>query len=179
MNESSPYVVGISGKIGSGKTELATALSKFLNTQQTSFGAIVRLEARARGLNEFSREILQAVGQELVEADMKLFCQKVLDYACFDGKMSLIVDGIRHLKVKETLAALVLPIPFYLLYVEAEDSVRSERLTRRGGLSNLNIMHPTEQDVFGSLKEVADLHVNNNGSIIESVRMVETWLFDR
>lgn len=179
MNENRPFVIGISGKIGSGKTALSQALSDHLNVRQSSFGAAVREEAKSRGLDASDRKVLQEVGQQLVDGDVRLFCQKVLDLASFDKTTPVIIDGVRHINVKETLASLVSPLPFYLLYIETEEETRQARLSTRGGLPDSSQEHQTERDVFYGLRQAADLIIRNDGSIKHCVEIIEAWLEDR
>src|SRR3569833_1687057 len=88
-------VIGISGKIGSGKTTLAEFTAQRFQVPYVSFGNYVRHVAKERGIVE-NRENLQNLGQDLINEDIDQFCRKVLYFDGWDGKSSLILDGIRH-----------------------------------------------------------------------------------
>jgi cytidylate kinase len=109
-------IIGISGKIGSGKTTLAEYLSSELKIHIASFGDYVRYIANHAGI-KIERKELQSLGHDLLENDLEEFCKNVLSHGKWDGQSSLIIDGIRHIKVLEQLKKLVYPLPLYLIYL--------------------------------------------------------------
>ena len=84
-----------------------------------------------------SRESLQAVGAELEANDAVLFCRSVLDEAGWSAGESAVVEGIRHVRILNTLKSLVAPQPVFLVYLEAPAELRRTRLQERGARRRL------------------------------------------
>jgi adenylate kinase family enzyme len=174
----SGIVVGIIGKIRSGKSSLSQNLSQNLNWPHVSFGDEVRRIAKQRGL-ELSREVLQDIGQDLVENRAQEFCEAVLAQAEWQPGDSLIVDGIRHLKVVEILRELVRPSVLQLVYVKTADRILESRLAveiKDGqDLESLE-HHSTEVQVGTVLPTVADLIVDGASPMNELITEIRSWL---
>jgi len=117
-------VVGFAGAIGSGKTAISTAIAEARNLPRVSFGDFVRAEARRRGLDDTSREVLQGLGEVLIVEGWEAFCAKVLDQAAWQPGQSLVVEGIRHAAAVHTLRAIVAPVPFVLIFLNADEETR-------------------------------------------------------
>lgn len=156
-------VVAISGKIGSGKSTLAAMVAKELSVTKVSFGDYVRHLATEKGI-EPTRENLQTLGQEQVDADTQKFCNDVLRFANWKTGQSIVIDGVRHVEVLETLRKEVSPTPLKLVYLNPDEEIRQDRLTSRDGVSSIEITHfdndRTEME-NDELRVVADLVVNN------------------
>ena len=95
-------VIGLSGRINSGKSTLADQLSASLDCNKTSFSDIVREDAINRKM-ELSRDSLQKIGQELVDLSCEEFCKRVLKKGNWNVDSMLVVEGIRPLKIVESL----------------------------------------------------------------------------
>jgi dephospho-CoA kinase len=130
----SNIVIGFSGGIASGKSSLSTAVAQAIGWPRTSFGGYVRTIAAQRGL-EPTRENCQAIGEELIEADIRGFCKDVLAEASWRPGEPLVIDGIRHLEVADLLADMVRPTDFVLVFVELPRAEREARLKNRDGES--------------------------------------------
>ena len=131
-----------------------------LALQFASFGGFVRKTATSRGI-EHTRESLQAIGEDLEASDPVKFCCAVLDDAGWHPGESAVVDGIRHVRIWETIKNIVAPQPIYLVYLEAPEELRRARLQERGA-KEANYLakaeaHSTEQDVIAELPQLADL----------------------
>lgn len=173
-----PVVIGFSGKISSGKSTLVSTVANSLGFARASFGDYVRSVAGERGLDD-SREQLQAVGESLVNGDVTQFCLSVLAQAGWLDGQPLIVDGIRHRQVLETMKQLVAPLPFLLVFVQTDEAVREERLRReedikQGWLQQIDA-HSTEVQVQSVLSNLADLTVDGSKSIEELTREILYW----
>lgn len=171
-------VLGIIGKIGSGKSSLSRCLSDTLAWPYASFGDYVRSITRQRGLDP-SRESLQEVGEDLVATNAKGFCEAVLAQAQWRPGQSLIVDGIRHLEIVEILRDLVRPSVMRLVYVKTADSVRESRLADEiEGWQELETieLHSTEEQVATILPRIVDLTVDGEKPIEELISEVRAWL---
>jgi cytidylate kinase len=153
------FVLGIAGRMGSGKSVLVQELASKLRCQMSSFGDVVRDVAESRGLL-ITRSNLQSVGQELVEKQLEEFCQAVIDRAGeWKGSGQLVIDGFRHSQVVETVRRLIEPVPLYLIFVDAPEDARKTRLSEREPEYVQHPeyeLHPTEQSVE-ELREAADL----------------------
>lgn len=168
-------VIGIIGKIRSGKSSLSRGLSENLKWPYVSFGDEVRSITRRRGLNP-SREVLQTIGEELVAKGAKEFCEAVLAQAEWQPGQSLVVDGIRHLKIVGILRDVVRPSVLRLVYVKTADDVRESRLAN--GINEPEDIkriehHSTEQQVGTILPRLVDLTVDGEkpiGGLISEIR---------
>jgi dephospho-CoA kinase len=174
----SGIVVGIIGKIRSGKSSLSQGLSENLNWPYVSFGDEVRRIAKQRGL-EPSREVLQEIGQDLVYNSAQEFCKAVLAQAEWQPGESLVVDGIRHLEVVEILRELVRPSALRLVYLKTADQIRESRLAAEiKGRQDLESIehHSTEVQVGTVLPNVADLIVDGASPMNELITEITSWL---
>jgi cytidylate kinase len=164
-------IVAFAGRIGAGKSSVAKALADNLVWKLASFGAFVRTVASSRGLS-LSRESLQAVGEELEATDATALCRAVLDTASWQPGQPLVIEGIRHVRVLETLKTLVAPQPLVFVYLEADEQQRRSRLRNRGTgeAERLDAVeaHPTEQDVLTHLPKLADLVLSSADGSSES-----------
>ncbi|GAP96587.1 AAA family ATPase [Leptolyngbya sp. NIES-2104] len=174
-----PAVLAFSGSIASGKSTLSEELAKVLQWSRVSFGDYVRSVARSQGLTE-SREVLQAIGADLVERDLEGFCRAVLAQAGWQVGQPIIIDGIRHVKALDSLRKIVAPMKLYLIFVAVDEATRSVRLLERGVTSMEKYQHleqdSTEQQVKAALAHTADLVIDSNCLLRESVKQVADWL---
>lgn len=165
--------IGISGRIGSGKTSLAVELADRLRCPRASFGDYVRAVATGRGLDAAEREVLQEVGDDLIAQGWEEFCRAVLRDAGYTGG-SVVVDGIRHEEAARTMHRLVAPVPWRRVAVEAEDATRRARLAARGldkdGATKAD-GHRNEQEV-GSVMASADYIVAVGSTVAEAADAV-------
>jgi dephospho-CoA kinase len=171
-------VVGVIGKIRSGKSSLSRSLSEHLNWPYVSFGDEVRTVAQQRGLDPL-RETLQEIGEELVANSAQQFCEAVIGQAEWQPGQSLVIDGIRHLKIVEILRDLVRPSVLRLVYVKTDDDVREVRLA--GEIANGQELyriehHSTEAQVGTILPSLADLVVDGAKPLNSLIREIKTWL---
>ena len=169
--------LGISGRIGSGKTSLAVVLAERLNCPRASFGDYVRTVATDRGLDASQRDVLQEVGDALIVAGWGAFCAAVLSGAGYSGG-AVVVDGIRHADAAKTMQMLVDPSPWRLVAVESDDETRRSRLTGRGvdhAGSTQADAHPNEGEV-ASVMASADLVVSSDRTVAEAADAVMEWL---
>ncbi len=175
-------VLAFAGRIGSGKTTLTTALAEALRCKRASFGDYVRHAVKALGL-EGTRENLQTIGTELLERDTPGFCSEVLRHAGWTPGEALVIDGLRHAETIDPIRQLVRPLRLRIVYLEIDDAIRLERLGARGederAVISLAEAHSSEQQVTSNLAKLADLTIDNGGSVQESVRRVVEWAQDQ
>jgi cytidylate kinase len=166
---STNLVVAFAGRIGAGKSSVSAAFAEELGWKFASFGAFVRKTATERGI-DLSRESLQTVGAELEATDAVKFCRAVLDGAGWNAGEPAVVEGIRHVRILDTLKSQVAPQPVFLVYLEAPDELRRNRLQERGAQEAHNLdlaeTHSTERDVITELPQLADLVLSSEGAAV-------------
>ena len=174
----SAVVVGFAGAIASGKTTLTVEVARLLNCKRVSFGDQVRAIALERG-KEPLRENLQAIGEQLVASDVENFCRAVLKQKGWKPGQSLVVDGIRHKEVLDTLKAIVAPTKLVLVFIEVNQDTLRARIENRA-LSHREIddiqQHSTEVQVKNVLPLVADCILDGHKSVAKLSEEVIDWL---
>ena len=110
---------------------------------------------------------LQAIGEELEATDPAMFCRAVLDDAGWNPGESAVVEGIRHVRIWETLKNLVAPQSIFLVYLEAPEELRRARLEERGAQEADYLekaeAHSTERDVIAELPQLANIVLSTVG----------------
>jgi dephospho-CoA kinase len=168
-----PFVIGLSGKRGSGKTSVSQVLASRLNVKLVQFSQLVKTKALVMG---YSNEIddLQIVG-ELLAKNPNDFCQELLSFCNWNLRESLIIDGIRHLQIVNVLKESVSPCPFFLISITLDETFRYERLIKRDNYTKKQITefdsHSTEQQIELLIQE-SDLVVNGNHSVETIVSII-------
>jgi cytidylate kinase len=158
-------VVCFSGRIGSGKSSVTQTLANALRWPRASFGDYVRARVADRGGDPSSRKELQNLGQMLVETDPSGFAAAVLQARGYKRGADLLVDGIRHVAIQETIARLVSPSPAFLIHLAADDfHVRHRIEHRTAGLADLPRAegHAVEAEVRSSLPSIASVVIDAN-----------------
>ena len=168
-------VIGLVGRINSGKTTLAEELAISLKCKKTSFGDVVRQTATERGI-ELNRKNLQLIGQDLIESSCEIFCKNVLSRVNWEKGEMLIIEGIRHFKIVEELKKIVYPQKLKIIYIDIDDEtvVQRDKENEFGKIDNLKIIEAdsTEMEVKTSLKSVADLVINGKLSVTTQVNEI-------
>lgn len=174
-----PAILTFSGPIASGKSALSNKLAQTFHWSRVSFGDYVRSVADARKIPK-TREVLQAIGTELVTRDVERFCNAVLQQASWQHGQPLVIDGIRHIEVLKTLQKLVNPMKLYLVFITIDEVIQANRLIERGPNELLALqaleLDVTEQQVGTYLKDIADFVVNGSRSVEEAAQDITDWL---
>jgi len=172
-------VLAFSGSIGSGKSTLSLSVAKALNWPYVSFGNHVRTVALLRGLGE-SREILQEVGESLIQEGWEQFCKSVLAQTTWEPGEPLVVDGIRHVEVVETLQLLIVPSELLLIHITLNEPTRKARLYKRSPADYAKMQsiedHSTEVQVKRQLPQIANLIVSGERSTDDIIREILIWI---
>jgi dephospho-CoA kinase len=174
-----PLVLGFAGRIGSGKSAVSKEVAKALGWPRASFGDYVRTVAKNSGLDE-SREVLQELGASLIERGVDDFCRAVLANCGWNAGEPLVIDGIRHEEVIESLRKLVAPLEMRVVYLDVDDKQRLENLRKREedvpeGLKLVEA-HATEEQVKDRLPGLADLRLPGDRPVPELVSTLVTWI---
>jgi adenylate kinase family enzyme len=153
-------VLSFAAPIEAGKTTVSTRVATHLAAPRVSFGGYLRRVAHQRGL-EITRETLQDLGDELVSDDVRGFCEEVLKEEPWQEGRPLIVDGVRHVEVLDTLRDIVAPAEAYLIYIQVDRTIQRKRLAQdelrhEKPLEELE-QHPTEVQVRSKLPDRAAL----------------------
>ena len=153
-------MLALSGRVGSGKTTLATKLTDELGWVHASYGEYVRLEASKLGLGE-QRETLQAVGEELISMGWDAFTRATLEQAGWTPDRSIVVEGIRHVEALNSLRHVTDTAHLVHFHLGVARDVQLNRL-RRARSPELAARvtewetHSTEKQVLSDLPKVAD-----------------------
>lgn len=179
MTPDKKNIVFITGRTGSGKTELAKLLSAKFDVPVTSFGNVVRAQAAARGMATDDKKVLQRLGQEMVEFQLNHFCQLVLTSFTQDSTWVLI-EGLRHEKVLAAMRAALPVAGMYVLHVFASKEARFERLEASRGWSHERCQSyeddPTENETDTTLAKIADYSIDNSYSLASALESAASWL---
>ncbi|MBN8227235.1 AAA family ATPase [Corallococcus macrosporus] len=157
-------VIGVSGGIGSGKTEFARRLSQQIGAPFLSFGDLIRDKALKLGIPQ-TRERLQRLGETTIsDIGWERFIEELL--APWNRSAPLVIDGFRHKDAVSQMRSSIAPLQFKLIYLNVERAVRTERLGLVRPLDAENIdrldQHSTERDVHADLMSLADLLLDGN-----------------
>lgn len=118
-------ILGITGFIAAGKTELTNIVSTYGFTQ-LSFGDVVREEAKKQGLS-FDRSTLQELGNSFREKHGgDIWARRI--YAAIDPSKNYVIEGIRN---PEEVSFFQTTPSFVLLAIDASTTTRYERLCLR------------------------------------------------
>ncbi len=168
-----------SGCTGCGKTSLSKPFATEHGMTWTSFGDAVRAEAKLLGLEPTDKETLQKLGQRLVEHEQNRLCDIVLSQIDFGKDNDCVIDGLRHIRIYELLKQKLSPEYFRLIYINTETGIRHGRLVKNRGVTYSQCYQfdadPTEIEVESQLRPLADLIVDNNGSMEEAKSTIENW----
>ena len=169
--------VGLSGRIGSGKTSLSSELANRIGCQRASFGDYVRSLAQSMGLDPNNRTILQDLGEEMISDGWTRFVRAVLEHAGYTSG-PIVIDGIRHLRAIDALRSVLAPIHLVIVAVEVGGDLRRRRLRERG-LEEREARaadgHVNESEV-AAVMAAADLILPSDTTVEDAAVAVLEWL---
>jgi len=165
-------IIGLTGLIGSGKTEVSTHLIKKYNFKYLSTGDIVREECVKQGL-EPNRENAHAMQKTMVDKYGKdYWTNKVINTIKKNKWERAIFDGVRY-NIDLELPKREFGDKFILVYVKAEQKVRFKRIKNRGRVGDPDNFEGFESQENNELKlfdflelfEKADFLIDNSEDI--------------
>jgi dephospho-CoA kinase len=157
-------VIGITGRIGSGKTTVGKYLESRHEFQYLRYSEVL---AEWRAKNPESKAHLQIVGWEVMAGGMQAeLNRRLIAQIAPDGDVA--VDGLRHPLDYEMLNN-SFSESFHLLYIDSPSKLRFERLNQKGKYADFDSFdtadrHPVEQQI-DSLRANAALVIDNQGSL--------------
>jgi cytidylate kinase len=166
------FVICFAGQIGSGKSSVTRCLATALEWPRVAFGDYVRAELARRGGDPTSRDALQDLGQELVDADPRSFCAVVLASAGFKPGGDLLLDGVRHIAIQHIVSDLARPSVTKLLYLATGEQERLKRVASRTGEGKTFARastHRVEADLYTSLPATADRSIDASAPLAQVV----------
>jgi dephospho-CoA kinase len=156
--------VGITGRIGSGKTTVGKYLESRYGFQYLRYSAEL---AEWLAKNSESKVHLQKIGWEVMSSGKQAELNRRL-IAQINPDADVAVDGLRHPLDYEALNTNFYP-SFYLVYIDSPTQLRFDRLKEKGKYADLGLFqtadsHPVEQKIE-SLQANAALVIRNQSSI--------------
>jgi dephospho-CoA kinase len=181
IRDLSNVCVALVGKIGAGKSTLASYLSKDLNWKLLSISKFLEHLARNQG-KEVRRESLQNLGLAMIKRNSLQFCKDALSFAGWTSSEGLVIDGLRDIVLFEGFKMLVNPMPSYLVYIQINENLRHLRLSldRKTPIQNIFRFeeHPVEKGIE-TLHKCADLVLENRDSSSDLANQLYVALKDR
>jgi len=178
-------VVGLMGRIGSGKGTVADVLINEFGFKGITMGDLAREEVTDRGL-EPSRETTTRISTELLSKDPAYFIKKAVKKINESGHDKWLIDGIRT-PINITGFRKAFP-NIVFIKVEVKPEIRFERMRLRGrpgfpSTFEKFMEHEQLEDQKFHLSETlskADQILNNNGTyeeLTEKTRVLAEKLF--
>jgi hypothetical protein len=115
----------------------------------------------------------------MVQEDVVGFCDRALSIGGWVRGKSLVVDGVRHVVVLNTLRQIVEPDYFGLVYLNIDRQTQRERWNRedlpyKKTLEELE-RHPTEIEVLNTLPDFSDLVLDGKLPVQTIVTDIRQW----
>lgn len=159
--------IGLSAKIGSGKTTVANYLHEKYKFKILRFRDIIIQTIEERGL-EKTRKNMQDIGDELYrKLGPESFCDLLLSKTSFN--LDYVIDSIRHIEIDKYFRN-KFQKEYISLFIEAPIELRFNRLnSREDKIFNQELIseiedHPVEQEIE-KLKRNAEYVILNNKDI--------------
>jgi dephospho-CoA kinase len=157
-------VIGISGRIGAGKTSAAKYLNGKHGFQYLRYSQVL---AEWLAADSKSKAQLQKIGWEVMAGGMQSELNRRLIAQVLPNSEAAI-DGLRHTIDQESLSV-AFPSSFHLLYIDSRADQRWNHVSGKGRYTSRDIFdaadsHPVEQQIE-SLRTKADLVLSNEGSL--------------
>ena len=174
------FVVGLAGKIGSGKTEVSKYLSRKYKAKEMKFSSILS-DILDRLHLEKSRENLQSLGESL----RKYLGANVIvnafekDILMLSKNSIVVIDGIRYENEVEMLRRFPKNL---LIFIDAPPKIRYHRCKKRAEKVDekemsfedfLKIEERETEKHLDKIKNMADIIIDNSGSLEELYRKVD------
>jgi len=165
-------IIGMTGRIGSGKTTVGKYLETEYGFQYLRYSAVL---ADWLAQDPESKSQLQRIGWEVMAGGMQAELNRRLIARILPNR-DVVVDGLRHPLDYETLRDTA-SSDFRLFFIASTPSLRFERLQVRGRYEDLATFelsdsHPVEQQI-DLFRANASLVINNDGSLPDLYNVVD------
>lgn len=184
--------IGIVGPLACGKGVVTEYFIKKYGYISFSLSSIVHDEVKKRGYSSYTRTILQDVGDDLRKKEGDgVLAKRAIEQLTANSKQQtakrIIIEGIRNPGEVEYLRTIS---GFFLISVDAPQKVRFQRVLQRGkpwdpksweefqtvdGRDQGDVNNTNGQQVKQCMK-LADIHLQNNTSIAQFHKIIETVL---
>ena len=175
-------IIGICGKIGSGKDTVADYLVSKYGFKKVVMSDIIKEEMKKNNLN-IDRETMQNFSKEMKEKYGKgIWAKKTLEYTKEHNIKNAVISGVRDSKEVEEFRK---DPNFILLFVWAPRELRFERLIKRGSYKDPKTLEEAlkqekreEQifDLYNNCREYADYLIANDSTIDDLYQTVDILL---
>lgn len=164
-------IIGLTGRIGSGKTTLSTYIQEKYNFQKLSFVDKILIPELQKQKKTVNRKNLQQIGREfyLKYGDVKL-TELLLEG--INPATRWIIDDIRYPTTANFIRA-EFPNNFWIIGVKTDVRIRFQRVLARGKEGKISYedflkmdLAPTEKQIEEVLSQV-DYLIENNGSLAD------------
>lgn len=173
-----PQVIAFSGKRASGKSTVSAEVAKALDWKWASFGEYLRSVAKHEGVSD-STETLQELGATLARQPDR-FCREVLSHWGWQAGEPLVIEGVRHKEILNSLRQLVAPLEARLVFLSIDEQERFRRLAQREESSQERMKaieeHSTERQVKDVLPAEADLNIDTSEEPDLVVQKIIEWI---
>lgn len=168
-----PIFVGITGRIGSGKTTAARYLSSKYGYQYTRYSQVLRKWVSS---GTADRDQLRKVGWDIMAGGLQAELNSRL-IAGLDHSRSAAIDGLRHPIDFDSLSSAFDP-SFRMIFLEARPQYRYERLLSRfpdlAAIEEAD-SHQVESHI-DNLKSRASMTIANEQSLESLYRQLDAWI---
>lgn len=161
--EDAPLVIGISGRICSGKTTAARMLEQ-AQYAYTRFSLVIDDEIRAAG-GVLDRETRQRVGEQIhIEKGQRWLCERVLERVA--DKQKIVIDGLRFPEDRAFFAERF-GARFVHLHIVSSDETRRDRYDEDSGVSFAVADGQPVEAGIGPLSKFAQVTLSNEGTLAD------------
>ncbi len=169
------WVVGLAGRIGSGKTAVGKHLNSARGFQYLRYSQVL---AEWLAHNAPNRSILQKVGWEVMHGGMQAELNRRL-ISRINPTGDVAVDGLRHPVDYDSLKTSFLP-SFRLLYIDGTPAGRWKHLEGSGKYESWAVFqeadsHPVEQQIE-LLRDKADFVISSDGPMEDLIKRVDALI---
>lgn len=166
-------IVGIAGRIGSGKTTAAEYLVRAHNFKYLRYSQVL---AEWLGTSPDDKARLQELGWEVMGGDMQKDLNNRL-ISQIEPSQSYVIDGLRH-RIDYDSLRLQFDSEFHLLFIDSPADIRWKRLAKR--FENfLDFQradaHPVEQQI-SALEHLSEIRLDDSGAETNLFQQMEVAL---
>ncbi|MDA4845249.1 AAA family ATPase [Hoeflea poritis] len=164
-NKLDRFAIGVSGKIGSGKTTFIRRLCEEHDFAVASFGTFFRKLAEDRNLPS-NREVFQNITDEYFSKHNHIdLVTEVINKSGWNKENKLLLDGMRYAETIPAVSNIIHPVPLFLVYINVSENERIKRIEKRDNLRP-NILkqhetHESESAVYKQIISAADLIIGD------------------